>query len=56
MKQWFGEHRTRMDKEQATGQRLRYALVAFLDETEGNYEYALDIIELAEHDWGIVNG
>jgi len=30
-------------------------MVAFLDETGGDYEYAIDIIELAEHDWGIVN-
>ncbi len=55
MKQWFGSHQTRVEKHQSAGRRLRYATIAFLDETDGDYEYAVDIIELAEHDWGIVN-
>ena len=56
MKQWFGTRETSEDKQLAAAQRLRYAMIGFLDETDGDFEYGLDVVELAEHDWGIVNG
>ena len=35
--------------------RLRYAVVAMLDATDGDSEWVTDVVELAQYQWRLVN-
>jgi len=55
MKQWFGEHKPKEDEDERVERRLRYAVVEFLDVTDGDYEWVADVVDLAGYQWGVVN-
>ena len=35
--------------------KLRYAVIAMLDASDGDHEWLEDVIDLAEYQWRIVN-
>ena len=49
---WFKSKEQSMTQ---TEHKLRYAVVAMLDATDGDHEWLTDVVELAEYQWRLVN-